>query len=58
MDAAAIVALEGDHAAGARSRPQLKGETVLSLRLMDDIQIPQLGADLRPELALLWPPAE
>jgi hypothetical protein len=25
-------------------RPRLKGETVLSLRLMDDIQVPQVGA--------------
>jgi len=29
-------------------RPQLKGETVLSLRLMDDIQIPQLAAAVQP----------
>ena len=29
-------------------RPQLKGETVLSLRLMDDIQIPQLAQTFGP----------
>jgi hypothetical protein len=29
-------------------RPALKGETVLSLRLMDDIQIPQLATNLGP----------
>jgi hypothetical protein len=29
-------------------RPQLKGETVLSLRLMDDVQIPQLAQTFGP----------
>ncbi len=29
-------------------RPTLKGETVLSLRLMDDVQVPQLSAAIRP----------
>jgi hypothetical protein len=29
-------------------RPTLKGETVLSLRLMDDVQVPQLAAATRP----------
>ena len=30
-------------------RPKLKGETVLSLRLMDDIQVPQMATAFRPE---------
>ncbi len=34
-------------------RPTLKGETVLSLRLMDDVEIPQVAQTYRPELALL-----
>lgn len=29
-------------------RPKLKGETVLSLRLMDDVQVPQLTAAVQP----------
>jgi hypothetical protein len=29
-------------------RPQLKGETVLSLRLMDDVQVPQLAQTVGP----------
>src|SRR5580700_10759554 len=30
-------------------RPQLKGETVLSLRLMDDVQIPQIAKNFGPD---------
>ena len=36
-------------------RPTLKGETVLSLRLMDDVEIPQSPQTNGPELALLRP---
>ena len=35
-------------------RPTLKGESVLTLRLMDDVQLPQVAASHRPGLAFLW----
>jgi len=40
--------MEGHHVAGPRSAPKLKGETVLSLRLMDDVEVPQLAQTYAP----------
>ena len=36
-------------------RPTLKGESMLTLRLMDDVQIPQVHGDQRAGLAFLRP---
>jgi len=39
-------------------RPKLKGESTLSLRLMDDVQIPQVATTYGPEWRFFWQAGE
>jgi len=57
MAVATAVAVESDHAAGAGPRPQLKGESTLSLRLMEMFRYQQVATTYGPEWRFFAPRA-